>query len=381
MKLLVLTSQVFLLGGAEKLSLELYYGLNKTRQRVDFGIVFKSPNLGYTNACISKSLEIKRGNWFSLDVPINPSLINVSIGIFRLIKLIRNRKYTHIESSVVTPSIIATVACIFTGCKHIVGFHQTYQPFFALDSKFKLFFLLSRIATCNYYYGISDYVVRSWINSRKMKLKSIKTIYNSYNDNFDIIKVKSEKNSVFGCDKLIILCVGRITKFKGYQILFDAIKNELKSNNIALYFLGSPDKQTVDDQEEFDRVSREIIFLGLQNHVFFLGFKENIIPYLASCDLVVHPTKFEGFGLVLVEAMLLKKPIITTDVEAIPEILYGTGIIQLPFGNINALKEEIIKFLNNPEIYNSIIERGFQRATQFNSTNRVNKIAEYCKSI
>lgn len=377
MKFLVLTSQIFQLGGAEKLSLELVYGLNNINANADLGIVFKAPNFENSNDHVIKSLKKIPGNWFSLDLPINPSLINIVTGVFHLIKLIRKRKYTHIETSLVTPSIMATIACMFTRCKHIVGFHQTYQSFLAKDLKYKLFFFLSKISNSNRYYGISDYVVSSWINSRKIRLKSIITIYNSYNDNFDFTNAKANKNLVFQTNKKVILCVGRITKFKGYHILFDSIKYELKSREIALYFLGSPDKQTHDEQDEFDRVNKEIDSLGLKDHVFFLGFKNNTIDYIASCDLLVHPTQYEGFGLVLIEAMLLKKPIITTDVEAIPEILSGTGITQLPYGNSNALKDEIVKFLHEPKIYNDIIENGFQRAIQFSLINRVNKIVEY----
>lgn len=67
MKLLVLTSQVFQLGGAEKLSLELVYGINKSNIKSDLGIVFKSPNLENTNADIIESFENKPGDWFYLD--------------------------------------------------------------------------------------------------------------------------------------------------------------------------------------------------------------------------------------------------------------------------------------------------------------------------
>jgi hypothetical protein len=54
MKFLILTSQVFQLGGAEKLSLELVYGFNNTNIKADLGIVFKSPDLENTNAEIIK---------------------------------------------------------------------------------------------------------------------------------------------------------------------------------------------------------------------------------------------------------------------------------------------------------------------------------------
>ena len=154
MKFLVLTSQIFQLGGAEKLSLELVWSLNSNNIDADLGIVFKTPKSHYSNNDIIKSFENDPGNWFSLDLPINPRFINIIKGVIQLIKLIKKRKYTHIETSLVTPSIIATIACMFTSCKHIVGFHQTYQPFLAKDPKNKLFFFLTKFSNSNRDYGI-----------------------------------------------------------------------------------------------------------------------------------------------------------------------------------------------------------------------------------
>jgi glycosyltransferase involved in cell wall biosynthesis len=182
---------------------------------------------------------------------------------------------------------------------------------------------------------------------------------------------------IFETDKIVILCVGRITKNKGYQILFDSIKYDLKSRNLALYFLGSQDYQTEGEQEELDRINAEIESLGLINHVFFLGFRRNTLDFLSACDLLVHPTKHEGFGLVLIEAMIMKKPIITTNVEAIPEILEGTGIVQLPFGDTTELRKKIIGFVENQNIFKNCISNGFERAKCFNLNRRVQAIIDY----
>lgn len=61
--------------------------------------------------------------------------------------------------------------------------------------------------------------------------------------------------------------------------------------------------------------------LGIAERVHFLGWQDNVYPVLASLDVFLAPSLWEGFGLVLLEAMAYRLPIISTRVSAIPEIV------------------------------------------------------------
>ena len=61
--------------------------------------------------------------------------------------------------------------------------------------------------------------------------------------------------------------------------------------------------------------------LGMQEHVEFLGFEENLAPFWQRIDLFVLPSLWEGFGYVLVEAMLARKPVFAFNVSNMPNLV------------------------------------------------------------
>ena len=61
--------------------------------------------------------------------------------------------------------------------------------------------------------------------------------------------------------------------------------------------------------------------LNLLDNVHFLGRKEDVASFLSSLDLFILTSRYEGFGLVLLEAMDFKIPIVASNISAIPEVL------------------------------------------------------------
>jgi glycosyltransferase involved in cell wall biosynthesis len=186
----------------------------------------------------------------------------------------------------------------------------------------------------------------------------------------DVMNVKGKK----------ILCVGRLTILKGYHFLFECIKNDLNQFDWHIFFVGERHLATANDEAVFQNIQAEIVRLRLSERVHFIPFTKDVASYMKYCDVLVHPTQFEGFGLVLVEAMRLRVPIITTNVEAIPEILNGTGITQLNYSDTDELRNAICKCLNEfSKEDEAVIEKAFVRSLQFTLNNRVNFFLEMIK--
>jgi len=82
--------------------------------------------------------------------------------------------------------------------------------------------------------------------------------------------------------------------------------------------------------------------LGLEGHVHFAGFQEPVYPALAAVDVYVHPALMEGFGIALLEAMAMAKPVVATTTGGIPDIVvHGeTGLLVAP-GDPEALASAI----------------------------------------
>ena len=114
--------------------------------------------------------------------------------------------------------------------------------------------------------------------------------------------------------KLII--VGTISKSKGQEDAILATKELIqRKKNVELLILGYSVPWYVSKLR--DLVKDE----GLERYVRFVDFKENVCPIIHQADIVLVCSKNEGFGRVVLEAMLLKKAVIGTKSGGIPELI------------------------------------------------------------
>ena len=128
--------------------------------------------------------------------------------------------------------------------------------------------------------------------------------------------------------------IGRLVPQKDYPTLLNAFSNVLKSMpNTDLYVVGEGYLQK--DLVNFSKS------LGINDKVHWLGKTEYIKEYLSKIDLFILPSKYEGFGLVLLEAMIAKKPVIAANNSAILEVLGKTYEGLFSTGDANALAQQI----------------------------------------
>jgi glycosyltransferase involved in cell wall biosynthesis len=128
--------------------------------------------------------------------------------------------------------------------------------------------------------------------------------------------------------------IGRLVPQKDYSTLLSAFSNVLKS-------LPSTDLYVVGEgylQKNLIELSKS---LGINGKVYWLGKTKYIKEFLSKIDLFILPSKYEGFGLVLLEAMVAKKPIIAANNSAIPEVLGITYEGLFSTGDVNALAQQI----------------------------------------
>ncbi len=84
--------------------------------------------------------------------------------------------------------------------------------------------------------------------------------------------------------------------------------------------------------------------LGLADAVVWAGFRDDIPAVMSSFDVFALSSQYEGFGLVLLEAMAAGKPVVATNVSAIPEVVEEdvTGLL-VPADDPDALSAAIVK--------------------------------------
>ena len=178
-------------------------------------------------------------------------------------------------------------------------------------------------------------------------------------------------------NEVVFALVGRISRWKGQMLLLDTFNELIKTHqNIKLVYIGSAPP----NQEHFLKTLKENIkAYDLIKNVAIIPFQENISQLWQTIDIAVVPsTEPEPFGMVAIEAMMAKKPVVAANHGGLMEIVLNneTGFLVEP-NNKTALKEALETLINNPELRATFGENGFQRATEnFSIENYVRKIED-----
>lgn len=175
--------------------------------------------------------------------------------------------------------------------------------------------------------------------------------------------------------------IGRLSKDKGNNELFEAFKNLCQNRNVSLLLVGA-DEGTVDSALlQWAKECPQVVFAGRVSH-------DEIPQYISAMDVLVHPTYREGFGMVLQEAMAMEVPIITTDIPGPSEVIESnvSGTL-VPAKDAQSLYEAMLKSYEMPELYQEYGKNGRHRVEKcFNRPIMVRQIrmdketlySEYC---
>ena len=143
--------------------------------------------------------------------------------------------------------------------------------------------------------------------------------------------------------------IGRLVPQKDYPTLLIAFSNVLeKLPDAELYIVGEGYLQ-----KQLMELCKS---LGVSSKVHWLGKTEYINEFLSKIDLFILPSKYEGFGLVLLEAMVAKKPIIAANNSAIPEVLGKTYKGLFSTGDVSALAQLIKAGVSDEKFSESLVQ-------------------------
>lgn len=144
--------------------------------------------------------------------------------------------------------------------------------------------------------------------------------------------------------ELLIGIFGRLIEAKGHKIFLAAFSELIKKNaGLKTVVVGSGLLES--------ELKNLVTARGLSASVILAGFQKKPGAFMAACDLIVHPALYEPFGLVLLEAMALGKPVVASRVGGIPEVITDgeTGLL-VPPGDVMALVAAIMQYIENPQL-------------------------------
>jgi glycosyltransferase involved in cell wall biosynthesis len=265
------------------------------------------------------------------------------------------------------PGVIARVAAKFAGIEKIVhtvygiAFHK-YEPLLK-----RSFYYLIEILSCTF--GDRNIVVnRYYLKYYPKFIGKTLSIYNG----IDFSQLKTEDKN-HNNNTVNIAFFARLDEQKS-PITFIHIVDYIVKNNLniryAHYYLAG-------DGELKEDCLKLISKLELNKHITYVGWVSDKSKFFNTIDILCQPSRWEGFGLNIVEAAYFGIPCVASNVEGIPEVIINdsTGIL-CEAGNIEMFSNALVKVINNPILLKNLSESAKSHVTEnFQLSSMVNSYA------
>ena len=187
-----------------------------------------------------------------------------------------------------------------------------------------------------------------------------------------------KKNLMLNPEKPILGLFGRLTQWKGQHIAINAMK---KIPEAQLIIVGSP---LFEGSTYFEQLLKLAKRLKVSNRVHFLGQRTDISPIIQICDVILHTSVApEPFGRVIVEGMIMEKPVIATRGGGTTEIIDNNvnGVL-IPMNNPEVLAKAVNQLLRNPDEAKRIARAGYKKAlAEFGQGNMIRSIKNLIKRL
>lgn len=144
----------------------------------------------------------------------------------------------------------------------------------------------------------------------------------------------------------VIGIVGRLQTWKGIHVLVEAMPKVLQQHADACCIVVGGKHELEPDYPAY--LENRIAALGVQDRVKMVGLQRNIPEWMQAMDVIVHASDVEPFGIVVIEAMALGKPVIAGKAGGPTEIITDQldGILT-PYGDADALASAILRYLGD----------------------------------
>lgn len=176
-------------------------------------------------------------------------------------------------------------------------------------------------------------------------------------------------------EKKIILFVGRIDYNKGIDILIMAARIVIRKFSEVIFFIAGA------DFGELANLKALISEYTLERYFIFSGplSRLDLISAFKYADIFAFPSRYEAFGITLIEAMAAKTAVVASDSSAIPFVVkHGETGLLFPLNSSQVLAEELLYLLQNDKIRSELAENGYQntlkRFTWKDTIIKINRI-------
>jgi len=323
------------IGGAQKVFLDIISEVKN--QKLDFIILLpEGPLINY--------LKEKNYNYVIISYSSFKSW-------YQIYNILKDEQIFIVNTHLTNSSLLFSLINLFHRRLICASFHNqiVHEKLNSVQKFFYpyLYFILSKLLD-----GIivnSKYNKKHFIEIANIRSNIIKVIPNGINESLFSVKESLVKER---SKKYRIGYFGRLSSEKGIQCLLDSILY-IKQYNIECIILGDgPLRKDLDDFVKKNQLSEK---------VSILGFKQDVVIYMQTVDLVVVPSINEAFGITILEAFALGKIVIASNVGAIPELVIDnyTGFL-FPVNDSKILSNKILFAMENSGYCKEIANNAYQ---------------------
>lgn len=270
------------------------------------------------------------------------------IAIFKIIKLCLTANVDLIIANQGKDFWPATLAAKISRRRIMIIRHQTVR--LKKTTCWLLNQLVDKVVAVSH--AVKDSLVVAGVSDNKVFVIHNCIALNRFDpDRIDSHEVRKE----LGIDvsDIVLGAVGKLHRGKGvYDLLYAFSGLTKKYRFLKLLFVGSG--------PERENLEREAERLFIRGKVIFTGVRADVERMYAAVDLFVLPsTCVEAFGMGIIEAMAMRKPVIGSAIGGIPEIIsHGLNGILVPPKNVDSLSEAIAGYIENKEAFREIASAG-----------------------
>ena len=263
-------------------------------------------------------------------------------------KFIRNNEYpvhTHLPQA----ELVASLAC--KKKKFIISWHN-FEPFWPNKPKL-VSVLLSRFVASRASGGIAiSNAIQNYLFLAKEVNKDFEmsVVHYGFDHNEEVLpetnlimneNLNSSKDFKLGT-------IGRLLPTKNYPTMLKAFARIVEVHpTVKLFVVGGGSSEQL-----LIKLCKD---LKIENNVIWLGRTQYIREFLEKIDLFIFASKAEGFGLVLLEAMLANKPILAANNSAIPEVLGLNYKGLFPTNDYKLLSDKITELMDDSSKSESLV--------------------------
>lgn len=299
----------------------------------------------------------------ALVLPENPHIEVIPIGMtgaksffsayFKLRGLIKSFKPDVVHSHMVHANILSRLLRLTVYIPKLVcTAHNTNEGGKLRMLAYRFTDKLADITT-----NVSEEAVAAFISKGAAKPERIVAVANGIDTNkfkFNSSDREKLRKELKVTDQKMLLAVGRLDTQKDYPNLLNAIDQLKQTRQDFKVFI-------VGDGPLRAELTQRVKELGLTEYVEFLGVRRDVAQLMSAADVFVLSSAWEGFGLVVAEAMACERPVVATDCGGVKEVVGDAGKI-VPIRNAPVLAEAIDKVLDMNE--EELISIGYRAREQ-----------------